>query len=1053
MSAARAAAEVVAVIARQPEPEQRLRDAAAHWRRANVLPDLPATGADIAGGVTDDPAAVAARRLAVLADDAEPADRAAFGFLSLLVRALRDEFPARHRDVEMPVLFDRRSTGGHGSLRIMLLNGGPPGIYPDPRAMLFLVADRPFADALDTAWRTAPPALHDRCVVWRLTTDGLACDEVAGGSLGGAFGVGLAELARRTPPYLRARRLDRRCAVTAALRPDAGLARVGGIRNKLEEAIRQRLRVIVARSPDPDRVPDQLAREAKVRYAADLPAAIRLSRTRVNPSFVAVLAALVLAVGGSAGGALAAVRESRAAHVREVAGKLLAEAVTVRQSSPGDALLLEALSVQLGGSGARATLIRDLMANRYAGFLTEARDHVPCGGSQSWSPDSTQVATAGQGALALWDVARRSVIRTFPVTARISGCAFAPDGKSIAFAADGRLTSAPLDARPPSGPFDLGTEGPVQIQYAPDGVLATAAPDQPVTLWSVSGEGPPRRLGTVGGTVPTNALRMRDKLLAFTADARTLIVGEQDRVVLVDVTRPGAPRRIGSIPVDPSSVAVSSQGRLAIGGLSGVTELWDVSDPGRPRRTGSVQARDGTRFAISSVAFTPDGQQLITSNFTLGDIWRVGGDSAPEYVRALTANPHQVSAAALAPDGTTVLINDADGVPSFWRIANHTAPAAVATLPLDRARISGVAFLPGTRRLVVTAAGGAATVWDAGTPRRARLIQAVGPDNGRGKTVNTADTWATAFGPDGRRYASTDGDWGIGVWAAGPDGRVAQTGSIPASAQTRLVPLGLSPGSDLLAVKDVGKDGFETSDGPVSLWDIRNDPRLIGRVPDGITAQTAAFTPDGRTLVTVNRENATSQATVTWWSITNPERPVVAAQRRVALEGTPGRTVFTSDGRLTFVTEPGAPGAAWDTSEPGSPALLTTQPGLGGGRAGDAALLEHALLLGTLGAVNIWDVTDRETATRATAFASRSGGPFRGFLAVAPTGLLAAVQYADAESAFYTSDSLVTLWDITPILDILADPVAAACRVAGHDLSAELWRRHAPDLERRPVCR
>ena len=98
-------------------------------------------------------------------------------------------------------------------------------------------------------------------------------------------------------------------------------------------------------------------------------------------------------------------------------------------------------------------------------------------------------------------------------------------------------------------------------------------------------------------------------------------------------------------------------------------------------------------------------------------------------------------------------------------------------------------------------------------------------------------------------------------------------------------------------------------------------------------------------------------------------------------------------------------------------------------------------------------LADRETATRATAFDADSGGPFLGSLAMAPTGLLAVVQYANTGSAYYTYDSLVTLWDLGPMLGILADPISAACEVAGHDLSAELWRRHAPDIERRPICR
>jgi hypothetical protein len=62
--------------------------------------------------------------------------------------------------------------------------------------------------------------------------------------------VALIDLARRTPPPVRVRRLDRRRAITAGLRTDLRLLPVTGIANKLEEAARQRLRVILAPPAD-----------------------------------------------------------------------------------------------------------------------------------------------------------------------------------------------------------------------------------------------------------------------------------------------------------------------------------------------------------------------------------------------------------------------------------------------------------------------------------------------------------------------------------------------------------------------------------------------------------------------------------------------------------------------------------------------------------------------------------------------------------------------------------------------------------------------------------
>ncbi len=544
-SAALAAADVVTAITTGADTEDLLRSSAAHWRRANVLPELPLTGAGIDVSRADPRTAVVVRRLAVLADDTTPPDAAAYGLLALLVRALAGGWARRRREVQVPVLFDRRSTGGHGTLRLTLLDAGPPGLYPDPRAMLFLVADGRFAEALDVAWRTAAGKLTDRCVVWHLTTDGLPCDEVAGGSLGATFGVALTDLARRTPPPVRVRRLDRRCAITAGLRSDLRLLPVTGLANKLEEAVRQRLRVILAPPADRDTVPEPLLHDARVRFATDLPAAVRHSRTRVNPTFAAMIIALVLAAAGVSGGVLTAMRESRTAHLRDVAAGLLPAAATLRNADPAGALLLEALAVRLDGPGARAALIRSVLANRYAGALVGPGNHSPCDGPQAWSPDGTQVITVHRetkttrdpvtseitvtvrNQVLLWDTGQRTIVRTIEFAGRVSGCAFSPDGRTVALAVDDRLVLVPLDRSPSSAPPPPVSTVPVQwVQYAPNGFLATMAEKQPVRLWSVTDPQRPRLRAAINATIR----QLGDSappLLVFSRNSRILIFGER----------------------------------------------------------------------------------------------------------------------------------------------------------------------------------------------------------------------------------------------------------------------------------------------------------------------------------------------------------------------------------------------------------------------------------------------------------------------------------------------------------------------------------------------
>jgi WD40 repeat protein len=266
-----------------------------------------------------------------------------------------------------------------------------------------------------------------------------------------------------------------------------------------------------------------------------------------------------------------------------------------------------------------------------------------------------------------------------------------------------------------------------------------------------------------------------------------------------------------------------------------------------------------------------------------------------------------------------------------------------------------------------------------------------------------------------------------------------------------VAPLALSPDGTLLATR-----ALETESGravPVSLWDLRDRPRLVGRLPATVDTPDTAFAPDGRTLVTVTTDEAVR---VTWWSVTDPAHPAQLASRGFAAvnDRTSGPIVFTPDGRRMFVTVGTAPGAVWDTSDPASPELLTTVRPVRGSDTDRAMLRGPALVLSAPGAVDVWDVTDPEEVSEAAAFSSGDENAFYfDHFAVTPDGLLAATHLAQGTRSVYTGEALVRLWDLRPILDAVADPVAAACRIAGHDLGAELWRQYAPGVQVRPICR
>lgn len=473
----------------------------------------------------------------------------------------------------------------------------------------------------------------------------------------------------------------------------------------------------------------------------------------------------------------------------------------------------------------------------------------------------------------------------------------------------------------------------------------------------------------------------------------------------------------------------------------------------RPIRTGTLSAHGTIRLQAGSAGFTPDGSRLVVEADGTSQIRQLDG-GAPRLVRTLALTRHQVTSADLSPDGETALVHDADGNSTLWRLSGLEAQPDTATLPLGPARITGLNVLSSTNGLVVTAAGGAATVWDVSDPARPRLMHSAGPRDGRGTAADftapspLTETSRTAFAMDGRRFASADGNGGIGVWTVELDGRIRQTGAIPRIGAEGIAPLALSPDGTLLAARPYGYREAAS----VSLWDVRDSPRLVGRLPAAVEPPATTFTPDGRTLVTITPAGS---STVTWWNVTDPANPSPLASRGfTATDGTPGPIVFTPDGRRMFVTMGTGPGEVWDMSDPAKPKPLATVRAVNGSDADHGVLRGSALILTAPGAVNIWDISDPQTASVAAVLTSGDeNAVYFDHLAVTPNGLLAATHLAEGTASIYTGEALVRLRDLRPILDVLADPVAAACRIAGHDLSPQMWRQHAPGLRVRPLCR
>jgi WD40 repeat protein len=190
-----------------------------------------------------------------------------------------------------------------------------------------------------------------------------------------------------------------------------------------------------------------------------------------------------------------------------------------------------------------------------------------------------------KGAVRIWDLDERSLIRRPLRLPQVRGLAFSPDGSRLAIA---------FGARTPAGPTGAGDPDGVEILDVRNGeTLATLRADE---------------VGSV----------------AFSPDGSLLAGGELDGEVLLWAAdgwgRVGAPLASGG---DAPSVAFSPDGRaLATSDRNGAVALWDVASQQAvgPPLPGLPDARTTARF-------TPDGARLFAVSETGRAIrWEVDPD-------------------------------------------------------------------------------------------------------------------------------------------------------------------------------------------------------------------------------------------------------------------------------------------------------------------------------------------------------------------------------------------------------------------------------------------
>jgi WD40 repeat protein/serine/threonine protein kinase len=276
---------------------------------------------------------------------------------------------------------------------------------------------------------------------------------------------------------------------------------------------------------------------------------------------------------------------------------------------------------------------------------------------------------------------------------------------------------------------------------------------------------------------------------------------------------------------------------------------------------------------ILSIAFSPDGQTILTLGHRTARLWSAAdGSPIGKPIEPLG----ETTAAAFRPDGKAAVIGGFDG-PRLW----NTVDASPISNPSgSRHAVRAVAFSPDGTTFLTGSDGGSAQLWSAadgspvGKPMRHEgpvYSVAFRPD---GKAIltrsgtGTVRLWSLAnYAPIGKPMDYPDPVWEVGfssdgkiLLARNTNGITAQLGSDtaespigkPITHRSQDGALAFSPdGKIVLTWESDTKSGWS---GSARLWSAADGSPIGKPMTHPMTVTSVAFSPDGKTVLTGSRD-------------------------------------------------------------------------------------------------------------------------------------------------------------------------------------------------------
>jgi WD40 repeat protein len=267
-----------------------------------------------------------------------------------------------------------------------------------------------------------------------------------------------------------------------------------------------------------------------------------------------------------------------------------------------------------------------------------------------------------------------------------------------------------------------------------------------------------------------------------------------------------------------TSVAFSPDGKQIVSGSDDTTiKLWDAV-------TGAVlQTLEGHTYYIRSVAFSPDSKQIVSgSSDKTVKLW----DTVTGVVlQTLEGHTDYVESVAFSPDGKQIVSGSSDNMVKLW---DTVTGKVLQTLEGHTDYVKSVAFSPDGKQIVSGSDDNTVKLWDTVTGKALQTLEG-----------HTGLVFSVAFSPDGKQIVSGSYDETVRLWDIAIGQQVLPT----LEGHTDSVySVAFSPNNKQIV--------SGSCDNTVRLWDIEIGQQVLPTL-EGHTdpVNSVTFSPDGKQIV------------------------------------------------------------------------------------------------------------------------------------------------------------------------------------------------------------